>query len=155
MELAKADMGKTSGDARTKLGPVLARLADAHGGPACTVAADLPPDLPPLAMEDGALETVLATLFENARQAGASQLTITAQVNRTAARIALKDNGPGVPEADRFQIFDPFFTSKREAGGTGLGLPIARALAVGCGGELELVENGTGACFVLTLPVNP
>ena len=155
MELAKADMGKTSGDARTELGPVLARLADAHGGPGFTVAADLPPDLPPLAMEDGALETVLATLFENARQAGASQLTITAQVDRTAARIALKDNGPGVPEADRFQIFDPFFTSKREAGGTGLGLPIARALAVGCGGELELVENGTGACFVLTLPVNP
>lgn len=152
LELAKADMGKTSGDARTVIGPVLARLADAHGGAAFAVETDLPPALPALAMEEGALETVLATLIENARQAGASQLAITAQVEDAAVRIALRDNGPGVPEADRIRMFDPFFTSKREAGGTGLGLPIARALVEGCGGDLELAESEGGACFVLTLP---
>lgn len=153
LELAKADMGKTSGDARTELEPVLARLADAHGSANFAVETSLPKNLPPLAMEDGALETVLATLIENARQSGATRLAVSALVEGAAAQIALRDNGPGVPEADRIRIFDPFFTSKREAGGTGLGLPIARALVEGCGGELELAEGEGGARFVLTLPL--
>jgi signal transduction histidine kinase len=151
LELAKADMGKTSGDAQTALAPVLARLADAHGGAGFAVASGLTDDLPPLAMEDGALETVLATLIENAKQSGATRLDITALVDGPAVQISLHDNGPGIPEADRIRVFDPFFTSKREAGGTGLGLPIARALVEGCGGELELAEGESGARFVLTL----
>lgn len=153
MELAKADMGKTSSDARAALAPVLARLADAHGGVAFAVEGDLPTSLPALAMDEGALETVLATLIENARQAGATLLAIKAGLEEGRVRIALTDNGPGIPEADRVRVFDPFFTSKRESGGTGLGLPIARALAEGCGGELELAESEGGACFVLNLPV--
>lgn len=153
MELAKADMGRSGSDAGTALGPVLARLADAHASAGFAVRAALPADFPPLAMEAAALETVLATLIENARQAGARELAISALERDGAARIALADDGPGVPEADRVRVFDPFFTSKRESGGTGLGLPIARALAVGCGGELELAESDAGACFVLTLPL--
>lgn len=153
MELAKADMGKTAGDARSDLGAVLARLTTAHGGPDLAIETSLPKALPMLAMEEGALETVLATLIENARQAGAGSLSITARKHDGTARIALKDNGPGVPEADRVRVFDPFFTSKRETGGTGLGLPIARALAEGCGGDLELADNDGGACFVLTVPL--
>ncbi len=153
MELAKADMGKPGGAGQSALAPVLARLADAHQAPGFTLSAALPPDLPPLAMEEGALETVLATLIENARQAGATELAISAALTNGTARIALSDNGPGVPEADRIQVFDPFFTSRRETGGTGLGLPIARALAQGCGGDLELAESESGACFVLRVPV--
>lgn len=153
MELAKADMGRPGGDARSALAPVLARLADAHGGAHFAIRTDLPEGLPEVAMEEAALETVLATLIENARQAGASELTIGTAIEGEALRLSLADNGPGVPEADRVRVFDPFFTSKREHGGTGLGLPIARALAEGCGGELELAESASGACFVLTLPV--
>ncbi len=151
MELAKADMGKAVGNASSALGPILARLRDAFGSENFVIRADLPPDLPPVVMEEAALETVLATLIENARQAGASDLAITAAVHGDTARLALTDNGPGVPEADRVRVFDPFFTSKRESGGTGLGLPIARALAEGSGGELELADTEGGARFVLTL----
>ena len=153
MELAKADMGKPGGDARAALPAVLARLADAHGSPSFAIRTALPDDLPAVAMDEGALETVLTTLLENARQAGASELAITARIEQAQLHLALADNGPGVPEADRIQIFDPFFTSRRETGGTGLGLPIARALVEGCGGDLELAESSGGACFVLTLPV--
>lgn len=153
LELAKADMGRPGGDARTALAPVLARLRDAHVRADFAIIAQVPEDLPPLTLEEGALETVLATLIENARQAGARQLSITAIALDDTARIALADDGPGVPEADRVRVFDPFFTSKRESGGTGLGLPIARALTTGSGGELELTESERGACFVLTLPV--
>ena len=58
-----------------------------------------------------------------------------------------------VPEADHVRVFDPFFTSRRETGGTGLGLPNARALAESRGGSLELGDGAGGTCFVLTLRV--
>lgn len=153
MELAQADMARSDAEARGALAPVLARLADAHSSPGFAVTYTIEPDYPALATEQEALETVLATLVENARQAGASALAITTGHRGNYASIALTDNGPGVPEADRVRVFDPFFTSKRDTGGTGLGLPIARALAESRGGSLELGEGGTGACFVLTLPV--
>ena len=153
MELAQADMARSQDDARAQLSAVLARLADAHSSPAFALTYTIEPDYPALAIEEEALETVLATLIENARQAGASALAITTGHRGKFASIALSDNGPGVPEADRVRVFDPFFTSKRETGGTGLGLPIARALAESRGGSLELEEAPRGACFVLTLVV--
>lgn len=157
MELAQADMGadmaRAGDEARADLPAVLARLTAAHSAPHFAVTATIEPDYPALAIEEEALETVLATLIENARQAGASALAITTGHRGRFASIALTDNGPGVPEADRANVFGPFFTSRRETGGTGLGLPIARALAEGRGGSLELGEVGAGACFVLTLPL--
>lgn len=152
MELAKADMGRSKSDDRTALAPLLSRLVDAHRRSGFAIDLDLPADLPAAAMEEAALETVLATLIENARQAGAGRLVIAVQDEGDGLRIALSDDGPGVHQADRIRIFDPFFTSRRETGGTGLGLPIARALAEGCGGTLELADSEGGACFVLRLP---
>lgn len=157
LELAQADMAadglRGAPAARADLGAVLARLTLAHSAPQFAVTATIAPDFPPLGIEEEALETALATLIENARQAGASALAITTGHRGRFASMALTDNGPGVPEADRIKVFDPFFTSRRESGGTGLGLPIARALAEGRGGSLELGEASVGACFVLTLPV--
>ena len=157
MELAQADMGadtvRAGEAARADLAAVLARLTQAHSAPQFAVTATILTDYPALGIEEEALETVLATLIENARQAGASALAITTGHRGRFASIALTDNGPGVPEADRVKVFDPFFTSRRASGGTGLGLPIARALAEGRGGSLELGEVSAGACFVLTLPV--
>lgn len=153
MELAQADMARTEAGARADAAMALERLADAHAAPGLAIVLALPEDLPALAMEQGALETVLATLVENARQAAATELTISARRAGRLVSIALADDGPGVPAADRVRIFDPFFTSRRADGGTGLGLPIARALAESCGGALELEPTPHGACFVLTLPV--
>lgn len=150
MELARADMA-AAGDARSEVAPILARLRDAHssgdfavivGGEAGSVA-----------IRAEALESVLATLIENARQAGATRLEIGQSREEGRARIALADNGPGVPPADRERVFDPFFTSKRASGGTGLGLPIARALVENGGGSLTLADAEHGACFVLELPL--
>lgn len=153
MELAQADMGRGGDEACADLAAVVERLKNAHAAPDFALTATIEPGYPALAIEEGALETVLSTLIENARQAGASALAITTGHRGRFASIALTDNGRGVPEADREKVFDPFFTSRRETGGTGLGLPIARALAEGRGGSLELGETGAGACFVLTLPV--
>ena len=69
------------------------------------------------------------------------------------AVITLADDGPGIAAGDRERVFDPFFTSRRTQGGTGLGLPIARALVENHGGTLELENGGPGATFVLRLPL--
>ena len=64
------------------------------------------------------------------------------------------DSGPGVPPGERSRIFDPFVS--RDAEGTGLGLPIARELAVALGGRIELQsEPGNGSRFRLVLPALP
>jgi signal transduction histidine kinase len=152
MELAQADMRRAGASEAASLAPVLARLGDAHGAIDFAIGLDIPPKLPALAIDRAVLETVLATLIENARQAGAGNLTVSAVRESRMVVIALVDDGPGVPPGDAPRIFDPFFTSKRENGGTGLGLPIARALAESCGGSLELEESGTGSRFVLRVP---
>jgi two-component system nitrogen regulation sensor histidine kinase GlnL len=66
--------------------------------------------------------------------------------------VEISDNGPGLDDETREQMFTPFFT--RSAGGTGLGLTIARNIALAHRGQIsaENVEGG-GACFRITLPV--
>ncbi|MBB6255078.1 sensor histidine kinase [Nitrospirillum iridis] len=65
---------------------------------------------------------------------------------------AVADNGPGIP-ADRVQeIFLPFFTTKPE--GSGIGLSLARQIALAHGGRIEVMDNpGGGALFRMTIPV--
>jgi signal transduction histidine kinase len=119
------------------------------------IAIDLSDPTLALGIDAGALETVLATLGENARQAGASRLDIIVGAQEGAAWIDLIDDGPGIPTGDRDRIFDLFFTNKRDKGGTGLGLPIARSLLTAYRGALHLLPSGRGAHFRLSLPVAP
>lgn len=153
MELARADVMTGERDARTAAGPVLASIADALTREDFVIAIDLPDPTLALGIDAGALETVLATLGENARQAGASRLDIIVGTQEGAAWIDLIDDGPGIPTGDRDRIFDLFFTNKREKGGTGLGLPIARSLLTAYRGSLHLVRSGHGAHFRLSMPV--
>ncbi len=66
--------------------------------------------------------------------------------------VAVADTGPGIAPQEEERIFRPFWSG--DGGGTGLGLPIARELALALGGRLELdSEPGRGSRFVLVLPV--
>ena len=70
------------------------------------------------------------------------------------AEVVVRDNGPGVPMEKREDIFQAFFTSKLEHGGTGLGLAVSRTIATEHGGRLYLdSREGGGACFILRLPL--
>ena len=67
--------------------------------------------------------------------------------------VAVADTGPGIAPQERERIFRPFWSG--DGGGTGLGLTIARELALALGGRLELEsEPGRGSRFVLVLPVS-
>lgn len=73
--------------------------------------------------------------------------------------VTVSDQGPGVPEADRSHIFKPFYRASRARadaeGGVGLGLTIARRIALSHGGDLTLAsQQERGAQFVVLLPAN-
>ncbi|WP_232493302.1 sensor histidine kinase [Novosphingobium kaempferiae] len=147
MELARADVMVGGSDARALVADVIAAVADALSTGGFTVAVDLAGAAPSVSMDADALEAVLTTLAENARQAGATRLDITLAVADGLVLIDLADDGPGIPEGDRERVFDPFFTSKRAQGGTGLGLAIARSLLAAYGGDLGLLPSERGAHF--------
>jgi signal transduction histidine kinase len=155
MELARADVLVGEQDAKAAAAPILAAIADALGGRGFTVAVNLPEPPPILAINPSALEAILTTLAENARQAGASRIEIGVSMEDGLARFDLVDDGSGIPQADREKIFDPFFTSKREQGGTGLGLAIARSLLEAYRGALSLEISSQGAHFRLLCPLVP
>jgi signal transduction histidine kinase len=67
--------------------------------------------------------------------------------------VRVSDNGEGVSPNNSAQIFDSFFTTRRESGGTGMGLAIVRAMLEAHGGSISLVESGHGAAFELTIPL--
>ncbi|MGD8542632.1 MAG: ATP-binding protein, partial [Desulfobacteraceae bacterium] len=70
---------------------------------------------------------------------------------RQQAVIRVRDQGPGVPEALKDRVFQPFFTTKEE--GTGLGLSIAARIIEEHGGWLRLdSREGRGTAFTITLP---
>lgn len=66
--------------------------------------------------------------------------------------ITITDNGPGVPKEIQSKIFDPFYTTKDEGQGTGLGLYISYGIIKKHGGNLRYVPIEKGACFKITLP---
>lgn len=110
---------------------------------------------PPLRalLDEGLVRRVLDALLENARRHTPPGGTITLSAARDGAvlRLAIADTGPGVPEALRPWLFEPFVTGRPE--GTGLGLAIARELADAMKGRLFLAESGPGATFVLEIPL--
>lgn len=93
----------------------------------------------------------VGNLVQNALDAAAAGGRVTVTVSRAGdrARIAVHDDGPGIPEADRHRIFDPYVTTK--AHGTGLGLAIVQRIADAHGAEVTLTsEPGAGTTIALT-----
>jgi len=152
LELARADM-TPAGAESSALAPALRRLADAYAAPGFAIVLDLPPDLPPAAAPAATIETVIGSLIDNSRRAGARRCTIAAaETAGDRILICVKDDGPGIPPADRVRLFEPFFTTRRADGGTGLGLSIARSLLDACNGAIQLEEGDGGARFAISLP---
>jgi len=153
LELARADMAEADAGAASDVALPLRRIADAWNDRGLAIMLDLPETLPRAAMPATMLEAIVESLVENSRQAGATGVTMAAAEDDGALRLRISDNGPGIPEADRARIFEPFFTSRRAAGGTGLGLPIARSLLASHGGTITLVPSERGTSFEIRVPI--
>lgn len=129
---------------------------------------DVYPDVPDVAMNGASFESVFANLIGNSVRALKSvggrqrRIRVSARKIRGGAAFRLEDNGCGIPERDREDVFRPFFTAHASAPdpGTGMGLAIVRDIVEGCGGAVRLAETidekespGRGmAAFEVELP---
>ena len=108
------------------------------------------PDAPVLARATrAAIESVLSNLLDNALRAEPARGVVIVAV-RDDASIAVVDHGPGVAEADRELVFEPFWRKSDAHSGVGLGLAITKELMTRCGGRIFVEESpGGGATFVI------
>jgi signal transduction histidine kinase len=117
-------------------------------------------DLPPTPLDRGKIDQVLNNLISNAVKFSATGTTVVVRAVRSDGQVtvSVKDEGPGIPEAERQKLFQPFSrTSVQSTGGeksTGLGLAIVKKIILGHRG-LIWVESGigTGSTFYFTLPL--
>ena len=115
MELAQADLQYPDGHARADVGEVLRLVANGLAAPDFCIALALGKVPPAAAIAAASLERVATILIENARQAGATSISISAEASAGQVVLGFADNGPGIPEAEAARIFAPFFTNKRTA----------------------------------------
>jgi len=120
---------------------------------------ELAPDLSPVQGDRVQLQQVLLNLVLNGMEAmgtsGAGRRIVvhTLQTGE-AVRVAVRDQGPGIPADELPRIFDTFYTTKPN--GMGMGLPISRSIVEAHGGRLWAENNpDRGATFAFTLPASP
>lgn len=100
------------------------------------------------------LRRAFANLIRNAVEAcgGVGRLDVSVETRGELVEVSLADHGPGIPDADRGRIFEPYFTRKPD--GTGLGLAMVKQAVDLHGGTIEACETpGGGATFMIRLPV--
>ena len=151
LDLARADMARPETGLSVDVAPAVAKAVDARSDE-LGIAVDLAA-VAPVAVPATTIELVLATLFENSRQAGAGRVTVSARRENDAVILIVADDGPGVAAGDEPRIFEPFFTTRRGEGGAGLGLSIAAALLAANKASLGLRAGGPGANFEVRLPL--
>ncbi|MCF2540660.1 HAMP domain-containing histidine kinase [Streptomyces sp. FB2] len=149
--LARLDAGERPGDARFDLGALAREHAEGRAGVTVTA------DEVPVAGSRAQVGRVLTNLLDNARRHARSAVTVGVRAEGEWAVVAVADDGDGVPEADRERIFERFVrldeARSRDDGGAGLGLAIARDVAVRHGGTLTVGRAPAGgALFELRLP---
>jgi signal transduction histidine kinase len=115
--------------------------------------------LRPYTGQPTALKRCVRSLVENAIKYGKSA-SIEVDDNDDRLQILIRDEGPGIPEAEFERVFDPFYrlegSRSRDTGGTGLGLTIANGIAESHGGRLMLENRAAGGIEArLTLPRSP
>jgi signal transduction histidine kinase len=108
------------------------------------------------------IQQVLLNLLRNAAQAlqrqtersGPPRITVRTRRHAEGVHIEVQDNGPGMDEAVRVRVFEPFFTTRPVGEGTGLGLSVSYFIIKDeHGGEMSAASRpGEGATFTITLP---
>jgi two-component system, OmpR family, sensor histidine kinase KdpD len=136
------------------LDALLARALEELGPVADRVAVEVDIDMPPVRVDAAQVERVFVNLLENALKFSSptDPVQVTASAAGDGVVVRIRDRGPGVPEADRERIFEPFERASTTARGTGLGLPIARGFARANGGDVTIEPSRGGATFAVALP---
>ena len=146
-ELARAELPTEKGE--TKMSDIVIYLTSrfskldivGHGEPDIRL---------PLPFE--AASIVLGNLADNAMQHGATRLDLIFGTDNRLTTLLVRDDGIGISEGNRALIFQPFFSTRREQGGTGMGLGIVRSVLNAHGGTIQLTDApGPGVEFEISL----
>ena len=144
-------------DANALLREVRELLAPAAGRRRVGVVLELDDALPPVSLDAPAVHQALMNLVLNAIEAAPERVGLVTLGSRYLAQgdevhLSVRDNGAGIPDGVRARLFEPFVSSKGQRG-TGLGLAVARKIALRHGGRLEVAKtSGAGTEFILVLP---
>jgi len=124
------------------------------------ITAAIAPSIGMLLIDPLKITQVLENLIDNAVKytPKGSQIDISAKASDGKVEVCVRDNGPGIPEADLPHIFERFYRvdkgRSREKGGTGLGLSIVKHIVQLHGGQVNVESRlGEGTAFFFTLPV--
>ena len=142
------DLGKLLADTAELMGPSLRRHR-------VELTVEVAENLPVVRLDAAKIRQVLVNLVQNAAEAMKTGGHVSVRASRFpeggGVVLAVADDGPGMPEAVRDRIFQPFFTTKFT--GTGLGLAITRSLVEQHGGQIDVdSEPGRGTTFFVVLP---
>jgi signal transduction histidine kinase len=147
-DLARAENPVAVGAAR--LTDTIAALRSAFASLEIRASGDL--EVPMRISEENA-SIIFSNLADNAMRHGSTTLELSAIRQENLLLVKISDNGEGVSPNNRAQIFDSFFTTRRDSGGTGMGLAIVRAMLEAHGGTIRLVDSEAGTAFELAIPV--
>ena len=129
----------------TRVRDALHAIAGARA--AVQVAADVPESWP---VAEDVFVSAIGNLVDNAVRHG-DNVAVEAHTRDGKLVVSVRDNGPGISEANRARVFERFFTTERDRGGTGLGLTIVRAIARRRGGDVTFETGPSGTTFTVTL----
>jgi two-component system sensor histidine kinase KdpD len=118
------------------------------------------PDLPAVRADRDRAKEALVQLIDNANLYSEKDqpITVTAELTGDTVTTSVADRGPGIDDFEQTMIFDKFYRGKDQrylVRGTGMGLPIAKALIVAQHGSISVTSQlGHGSVFAFTLPVD-
>ena len=113
-------------------------------------------DVPDSSFDQEQMKRVLVNLLDNAvavlPDGGLIEVEVSVKMTEKQIFIEVRDNGPGVEDADKMRLFEPYFSTKKS--GTGLGLAIASTVVADHGGYIRVKDNSpVGARFIIELPI--
>lgn len=155
--LAKADEQQLSAQQqRVDVGALLRSVVAGTPAPALDLALDAAPGVLSTGNPDH-LQRLFRNLVDNAVRHARSRVLVTVTGTADAVRVEVEDDGPGIPPADRERVFDRFVrldgSRDRGSGNAGLGLAIAREIALAHRGRITVADGASGgARMIVTLP---
>lgn len=117
---------------------------------------DYDPDPGTVNVNPTEIEQVIVNILNNAIEAARDNVLIEIRTRKIGDRfrLSISDNGPGIPEGILGQIFDPFFSTKRRQGNTGLGLSLCHGIISEHGASVSVNSIvGTGSTFTIDFTV--
>jgi signal transduction histidine kinase len=156
--MARLDSAQSLQVAPFTLAPMLRGCIESLPPSPCALSYDAHDALGSVDGDRRLLARAMGNLLRNAQKYAASQIVLSARRTHAGGiEIAVEDDGPGIPEAERERIFEPFYrldrSRDRATGGFGLGLSIAHRAVALHGGTLEVEDAALGgARFVVNLP---